>query len=75
MKVKDLIAELQDMPQDLEVYAYCDHGQTRESPCAPSLRYVPTDSEDDYDSNGYDDIEDFYDGEGEGAEYSSFVLL
>lgn len=40
MRVSDLIAALQLMPQDLEVYSYTDHGQTAEKSCRPSIRYT-----------------------------------
>ena len=39
MKVKDLIEALQLMPQELDVYSYCDHGQTPEKSCSPSVAY------------------------------------
>lgn len=41
MKVKELIEALQAMPQDAEVYSYCDHGQTPETTYVPNLRYTP----------------------------------
>lgn len=41
MKVKELIAALRKMPQDLEVYGYCDHGQIPEKVCPPSVAYTP----------------------------------
>ncbi len=37
MKVSKLIEALQAMPPDLEVYGYCDHGQTPEKVCNPSV--------------------------------------
>lgn len=40
MRVKDLIAALQSMDGDLEVYGYCDHGQTAEMVSAPSEIFV-----------------------------------
>lgn len=40
MKVKELIELLKDMPQDLEVYSYCDHGQTPEKSGVPSVAYT-----------------------------------
>ena len=36
MKVKELIAALQLCDQELEVYGYCDHGQTPEKVQVPS---------------------------------------
>ena len=47
MTVKELIELLQQMPQDLEVYSYCDHGQTPERSMPPSIQYL---SGDDYDN-------------------------
>lgn len=40
MIVKELIELLQKMPQDLEVYAYTDHGQTPEKASTPSVAYT-----------------------------------
>ena len=48
MKVSRMIELLQQMPQDLEVYSYCDHGQTEESR-KPSVYVLIK------DSNGYID--------------------
>lgn len=45
MKVKDLIEKLQQLPQDLDVYAYTDHGQTPEGVCSPSVVYFDDDFE------------------------------
>ena len=39
MNVKDLITALQLMPQDLEVYSICDHGQTPEKASGPQVAY------------------------------------
>lgn len=40
MLVKELIELLKDMPQDLEVYSYTDHGQTPEKTSTPSVAYT-----------------------------------
>lgn len=40
MKVSELIELLKDMPQDLEVYSYTDHGQTPEKTSTPSVAYT-----------------------------------
>lgn len=40
MKVSELIEALQKMPQDLEVYAYTDHGQTPERVTSPTVAYT-----------------------------------
>ena len=37
MKVSELIEKLQAMPQDLEVYSYCDHGQQAEVSSSPTV--------------------------------------
>lgn len=64
MKVKDLIAALKDMDPELEVYGYCDHGQSPEKVSAPSIIYTTgnvhsldydwTDNFDDAVDDGYD---------------------
>ena len=53
MKVSEMVELLQQMPQDLEVYSYCDHGQTPEESCEPSV-YVLTKA-----NNGYTDPESY----------------
>ena len=40
MKVKELIEMLQACEQDLEVYGYCDHGQSPEKVSRPSVMYT-----------------------------------
>jgi hypothetical protein len=40
MKVKELIAALQLRDPNLEVYGYCDHGQTPEKVAAPGIIWV-----------------------------------
>ncbi len=44
MKVSRMIELLQQMPQDLEVYSCCDHGQTPEESCEPSVYVLIKDS-------------------------------
>ena len=51
MKVSQMIELLQQMPQDLEVYSYCDHGQTPEESQSPSVYVLIK------DYNGYADPE------------------
>lgn len=53
MKVSEMIELLQQMPQDLGVYSYCDHGQTPESSCAPEVYVLIK------DNTGYIDPESF----------------
>ena len=48
MKVKELIEKLQEMPQDLEVFSICDHGQTPEKSMSPSICYI-----DPFDKSNY----------------------
>ena len=43
MKVKQLIEELQKFDGELEVYGMCDHGQTPEKVCGPSLIWTDRD--------------------------------
>jgi hypothetical protein len=40
MRVKDLIAALKIFDGNLEVYGYCDHGQSPEKVSIPSIIYV-----------------------------------
>lgn len=40
MKVSELIAHLKQFDGNLEVYAYCDHGQSPEKVSPPSEIYV-----------------------------------
>jgi hypothetical protein len=40
MKVKELILALHKLEQDLEVYGYCDHGQSPEKIKSPSTFYM-----------------------------------
>lgn len=53
MKVAKMIELLQQMPQDLDVYSYCDHGQTPEESCDPSVQVLIR------DYNGFVDPESF----------------
>lgn len=57
MKVKELIELLKDMPQDLEVYSMCDHGQSPEKSMNPSIAWAE-DLDDVYDGNWSADEED-----------------
>ena len=66
MKVSELIEALKLVPQDLEVFSMCDHGQTPERSMAPTIYYIVAD-----DSNNYtDDKED-----AESYGYSKTVVL
>ena len=49
MKVKDLIIKLQSMPQELEVYGYCDHSQSPEKVSSPGVIYLEKDVHTIYD--------------------------
>ena len=53
MKVSRMIELLQQVPQDLEVYSCCGHGQTPEESGEPSV-YVLTKA-----NNGYIDPESY----------------
>ena len=58
MKVKELIEKLQEMPQDLEVFSICDHGQTPEESMSPSIYYIDTSDYENYTDNE-EDAEEF----------------
>jgi hypothetical protein len=67
MKVKELIAALKKFDGDLEVYGYCDHGQTPEKVSPPSEIYT--------ESADYS-LEDYgYVGEAEENGYTVKVVL
>lgn len=51
MKVSELIAKLQAMPQELEVYSLCDRGQSVERYCSPCIVYA-----EDNEDHCYDDF-------------------
>ena len=75
MKVSKMIELLQQMPQDLEVYSYCDHGQRPESSCAPEV-VVVVKSEYDYGSiDGYMEKHDAIDDGWEESDLVEIVLL
>lgn len=40
MRVSELIEKLQQMPQHLEVYSCCDHGQSPEKSQPPSITWT-----------------------------------
>jgi hypothetical protein len=50
MKVKELIAHLKNFDGNLEVYGYCDHGQSPEKVSVPSEIFVES-----LDHNIYDE--------------------
>lgn len=60
MTVQELINKLLDMPPDLHVYAYTDHGQTPERIMSPSVQYFSedlesfTDDEEEAEDSGYE---------------------
>ena len=51
MLVKELIELLKDMPQDLDVFSMCDHGQTPERSMFPSVYYLDPTDYDNYTSD------------------------
>jgi hypothetical protein len=60
MRVKDLIAALKIFDGNLEVYGYCDHGQSPEKVSIPSIIYVENTDHNLYDewtSDGVDAID------------------
>ncbi len=53
MKVSRMIELLQQMPQDLEVYSYCDYGQTPEESRSPQVVAVVKEEYDRDTIDGY----------------------
>lgn len=75
MKVSEMVELLQQMPQDLEVYSYCDHGQTPEKSMSPQV-VVVVKSEYDRDSiDGYMEKDDAIDFGYEESGLVEIVLL
>lgn len=58
MKVSEMIELLQQMPQDLEVYSCCDHGQTPEESCTPSVKVA---LKEEYDRGRIEDYMEYDD--------------
>lgn len=75
MKVFKMIELLQGMPQDLEVYSYCDHGQTPESSCAPRAVVIVKSEYDHGSIDGYMEKEDAIDSGYEESDLIEIVLL
>lgn len=71
MKVKDLIEALKEMPQDLEVYGYCDHSQSPEKVSTPSVIYVQGDVHTIYD---YEYTSDEEEAEENGYKHKAILL-
>lgn len=75
MKVSQMIELLQQMPQDLEVYSCCDHGQTPEESMSPQV-VVVVKSEYDYGSiDGYMEKHDAINDGWEESDLVEIVLL
>lgn len=66
MKVKELIAALKKFDGNLEVYGYCDHGQSPEKVSGPSFIYT--------DSNDHS-LYDEWTGDAEDAEDAGYSVL
>ncbi len=75
MKVSKMIELLQQMPQDLEVYSYCDHGQTPESSCAPQVVVVVKSEYDHGSIDEYMEKDDAIDSGYEESDLVEIVLL
>lgn len=75
MKVSKMIELLQQMPQDLEVYSCCDHGQTAESSCAPEVCVFVKDHNGYVDPESYMTKEDAIDSGYEESDLVEIVLL
>lgn len=72
MKVSKMIYLLQQMPQDLEVLSYCDHGQTPEHSCTPTIKVVV---KEEYDRGSMDDYMDLDDAIESGYEEEDLVKI
>lgn len=74
MKAKELLNILQQLPPehlDLEVYGYCDHGQSPEKVSAPSIIYIEKDVHTIYD---YEYSMDKQDAEENGWTHKAILL-
>lgn len=75
MKVSKMIELLQQMPQDLEVYSYCDHGQTPEESQSPSVYVLVKDNTGYVAPESYMTKEDAIDSGYEESDLVEIVLL
>jgi hypothetical protein len=75
MKVSKMIELLQEMPQDLEVYSCCDHGQTPEESQNPSIYVLIKDITGYIDPESYMTWPDAIDSGYEESDLVEIVLL
>ena len=75
MKVSEMIELLQQMPQDLEVYSYCDHGQIPEESCTPCIFVLVKDERGRTDPESYMSHEDAIESGHTEDELVKIVLL
>ncbi len=75
MKVSKMIELLQQMPQDLEVYSYCDHGQTPEESCDPSIQVLIKDYNGNIDTESFMSYEDAIDSGYDDEQIVKIVML
>lgn len=75
MKVSEMTELLQQMPQDLEVFSFCDHGQTPESSCAPQVVVVVKSEYDHGSIDGYMEKDEVFDYGYEESDLVEIVLL
>lgn len=76
MKVSEMIELLQQMPQDLEVYSYCDHGQTPEESLRPHVVAVVKSEYENGTIGGYmSSIQEAVDSDYEESDLVEIVLL
>ena len=75
MKVSRMIELLQEMPQDLEVYSCCDHGQTPEESQNPSVYVLVKGNTGYIDPESYMPWADAIDSGYEGSDLVEVVLL
>ena len=76
MKVSEMIELLQQMPQDLEVYSYCDHGQIPEESLRPHVVAVVKSEYENGTIDGYiSSIQEAVDSDYEESDLVEIVLL
>lgn len=75
MKVSRMIELLQQMPQDIEVFSCCDHGQTPEESQSPSVYVLVKDHNGHVDHESYMTKGDAIDSGYEESDLVEIVLL
>ncbi|WBF79415.1 hypothetical protein BNCALIDO_00025 [Aeromonas phage vB_AdhM_TS9] len=75
MKVSKMIELLQQMPQDLEIYSCCDHGQAPEESCDPNVQVLIMDHNGFVDPESFMSYEDAIDSGYEEEQLVKIVML